>query len=126
MNVGHYEIEYVSHQTEVKIDRIEQRARLNIYANTKLIDSLDPGYAFYPDHNMAATRAGIRSTVKEDLYIIASEFSDDGTALFRVYINPLVIWMWIAGPLMVLGTIVALWPERRPAFLSGTNQQLNQ
>ena len=26
--------------------------------------------------------------------------------------NPLVIWMWIAGPLFVLGTLVALWPEK--------------
>ncbi|MQF83143.1 heme lyase CcmF/NrfE family subunit, partial [SAR202 cluster bacterium AD-802-E10_MRT_200m] len=65
--VEHYEIEYVSHQTEVKIDRIEQRARLNIYANAEQIDTLYPGYAFYPAHAMAATRAGIRSTVVEDL-----------------------------------------------------------
>ena len=67
---------------------------------------------------MAATRAGIRQTPVEDLYVLASEFSPDGRALFRVHINPLVVWLWIAGPIMVLGTLVSLWPERQRAAVA--------
>ena len=48
-------------------------------------------------------------------YIIASEFAADGRAIFRIYVNPLVGWMWVSGPLMLLGTVVALWPERARA-----------
>ena len=77
-----------------------------------VLRTMSPGYVFYPDFSLAATRAAIRSTPTEDLYIIASEFSEGGQALFRIYVNPLVIWMWIAGPLFVLGTLVALWPEK--------------
>ena len=93
---------------------------VNVYRDGKFVETLNPGYAFYPAHSMAATRAGIRTTPTEDLYIIASEFSDEGSgsALFRVYVNPLVVWMWVAGPLMVLGTVVALWPESRRAASS--------
>jgi hypothetical protein len=51
----------------------------------------------------------------EDLYIIPSEGLEDGRAGFRIFVNPLVWWMWIAGPVFVLGTLIALWPQRGPA-----------
>ena len=69
---------------------------------------------FYLSHEVAATRAAIRSTPIEDFYIVPSEFGENGTAVFRMYVNPLVWWMWVAGPLFVLGTVLALSPRRRP------------
>ena len=35
----------------------------------------------------------------------------DGDVGFRLLVNPLIWWMWVAGPVMILGTIIALWPE---------------
>lgn len=113
-----YVVEYVSSDSRVFSDRVEHRARLRVFKGGKQITTLSPGYAFYPDFSMAATRAGIYSTFVQDLYIIANEFSEDGSAVFRIYLNPLIIWMWIAGPLFILGTLVALWPDKRsfPTF----------
>ncbi|MDA0677232.1 MAG: hypothetical protein O2788_04420, partial [Chloroflexi bacterium] len=35
----------------------------------------------------------------------------------RMSINPLAMWLWISGPIFLLGTVIALWPapalERR-------------
>jgi cytochrome c-type biogenesis protein CcmF len=120
VEVGGYTIEYVSATAESLADRIERRATVRVYRGDRLVETLTPGYAFYPDFSMAATRAGIRSTAAEDLYIVANEFGDDGSAIFRISINPLMIWMWIAGPVLVLGTLVALWPERRLAVSSAS------
>ena len=50
----------------------------------------------------------IRSNQIEDFYIVPSEFDDDGKAVFRVYVNPLVWWMWAAGPVMILGALIAV------------------
>ena len=116
--VGGYTVEYVSATAQPQRDRIERRATVRVYQGDRLLETLTPGYAFYPSFSMAATRAGIRSTAVEDLYIVANEFDDEGNAIFRISINPLVIWMWIAGPVLVLGTVVALWPERRLAVSS--------
>ncbi len=116
--LGDYEMEYLGSTTVVKSDRIEQRAEVILYKNGDPIKQLQPGYAFYPSFSMAATRAGIRQTPVEDLYILASEFSEDGRALFRLHINPLIIWLWLAGPVMVFGTVVALWPERQKAAVA--------
>ena len=68
---------------------------------------------FYPSFNMAATRAAIRSTPVEDFYVVPSENMPDGSVGIRILINPMIWWMWVAGPLFIMGTVVALWPERR-------------
>jgi cytochrome c-type biogenesis protein CcmF len=121
--VGRYTIEYVSTRVESKADRLERRATVQVYRGDRPVQALTAGYNFYPAFSMAAARAGIRSTPVEDLYVIANEFSEDGErALFRVYVNPLVIWMWLAGPLFILGTVVALWPRRQPAVPSAVRQ----
>jgi cytochrome c-type biogenesis protein CcmF len=89
-----------------------------LYKNGEFVKRLQPGFAFYPSFSMASTRAGIRQTPIEDLYILASEFTDDGRALFRIHINPLILWLWLAGPVMVFGTVVSLWPERQKAAVA--------
>ena len=61
---------------------------------------------------MASTRAAIRSTPLEDLYIVSSESLRDGRVVFRILLNPLVWWMWVSGAVFVGGTVVALWPQR--------------
>ena len=66
---------------------------------------------------MAATRAAIRSTPVADLYVVPSENLPDGSVGFRILVNPLMWWMWVAGPVLILGTVIALWPQpvRQPA-----------
>ncbi|MCH8063770.1 MAG: heme lyase CcmF/NrfE family subunit, partial [Chloroflexi bacterium] len=67
---------------------------------------------------ISATRGAIRSTPIEDFYIVPSEFSEGGQAVFRILINPLVWWMWASGPILVLGILLGLWPRRQPAVAS--------
>ncbi|MFQ5811926.1 MAG: hypothetical protein ACE5I2_01855 [Anaerolineae bacterium] len=33
------------------------------------------------------------------------------SATFQILINPLVVWLWIGGGLLLLGTTVAIWPS---------------
>ena len=71
-----------------------------------------PYRAFYPEFRIAATRGAIHSTPVEDFYLVPSEFRDDGQAVFRVLVNPMVWWMWASGPILVIGTLFSLWPGR--------------
>ncbi len=59
------------------------------------------------------TNVAIRSTLKEDLYTVLASLEQDGLASFQLVISPLVIWIWIGGAVLVLGTLVAAWPGRR-------------
>ena len=59
------------------------------------------------------TEVAIRSTLREDLYVILLSWEEDGTTAFKVLINPLVNWMWIGGAVFVLGGLIAFWPARQ-------------
>jgi cytochrome c-type biogenesis protein CcmF len=69
-----------------------------------------------------STEVGIRYTWQEDLYIVYAG-SVEGTeeAVYRFTINPLVVWVWIGGVVLIIGGIITMWPggygptrERRP------------
>jgi cytochrome c-type biogenesis protein CcmF len=110
--IENYQLRYLGTSVEQKADRTEFLSTVEVYRDGQLIDILRPERKFYPSFNMASTLAAIRSTPVEDLYIVPSENLSDGSVGFRVLVNPLMVWMWIAGPVLVLGTLVALWPQR--------------
>ncbi len=61
------------------------------------------------------TEVGIRSTLKQDVYIVLAGISAGETAELRISYNPLVAWVWIGGGLMAIGGLIVMWPaaERR-------------
>ena len=113
--IADYEIEYVSTTAVQKSDRTEFVDTIKAYKGGEFIGIMNPKRAFYPEFRMSSTRAAIRSNPVEDFYVIPGETMSDGSAGFRVFVNPLVWWMWVAGPVLIIGTVVALWPQRPPA-----------
>jgi len=60
------------------------------------------------------TDVGIRSTPREDLYVILAGLTDDlSEATFKVFVNPLIMWIWVGGGVLVAGTLIAFWPDAR-------------
>ncbi len=114
VTVRDYRMEYVDTTTFAFSDRTEFRSTVELYRDGELLEVMQPRRTFHPEQNMAATRAAIRSTPVEDFYVVPSENIDGGAVGFRVLVNPLVWWMWVAGAVMIAGTVVALWPSRVP------------
>src|SRR5882762_9964674 len=58
-----------------------------------------------------STEVGIRSDLREDLYIVLGGVVN-GTeqAVFRFTINPLVWWVWYGGMIIALGGLIVMWP----------------
>ena len=106
-----YELLYLGTVETPLGNRIEFSSTVEVYRDGELLDTVFPNRAFYPSFNMASTRAAIRSTPVEDLYVVPSENLPDGSVGFRILVNPLIWWMWVAGPVLLLGTVVALWPQ---------------
>ena len=111
--LGRYSFQYKGFQQSVYPDREEILAQFDVHQGTRYLGVMGAERTFYRNFRMVATRAAIRSTPIEDFYIVPSEFGEDGRAVFRVYINPLIWWMWASGPLLVLGTVLAISPSRR-------------
>jgi cytochrome c-type biogenesis protein CcmF len=64
-----------------------------------------------------------RSTLREDLYIVLGSY-DPKSELITIlaYVNPLVVWIWIGGLILAIGTAITAWPnalERRAPATAG-------
>ncbi len=60
------------------------------------------------------TAVGVRSLVREDVYVILQEVDiDSETASFSIHLHPGVLWLWVGSGLLVLGGLLALLPARR-------------
>jgi cytochrome c-type biogenesis protein CcmF len=60
------------------------------------------------------TAVGIRSLVREDVYVILQEIDvDTETASVIIHLHPGVLWLWLGSGLLVLGGLLALLPRRR-------------
>ena len=112
VEVADYEIRYLGTTEIPKGNRTDFISSVEVYRDGKLLETIEPNRSFYPSFNMASTRAAIRSTPVEDLFVVPSENLEDGSVGFRILVNPLIWWMWVAGPVLVLGTVVSLWPQR--------------
>ena len=65
-----------------------------------------------------STKVGLRSTVFEDLYVVLSGWTGDGPTAqvsVAVFVNPLVSWIWAGGALLLLGTLITMWPPPLPS-----------
>ena len=102
--------DFSSYPTE---GRYVNSATLSLYQEGKKIGVLRPEKNFYQNQDQPVTEAAVRSTLREDLYVVLSQYSEDGLATFSVVISPLIMWMWLGGFILVAGTILAMWPDKR-------------
>ena len=68
----------------------------------------------YPSSTSPIATPAVRSSFGEDLYVTLIAYDpDSGSATLRVFVNPLVGWIWLGGAIVALGAVFAAWPERR-------------
>jgi len=86
-----------------------------------LLKTVHPGRDYYYASQQSVTLPGVRSTLADDLYVILVDWqpiTSEGATL-KIFRNPLINWLWIGSGILVLGTLVALWPagERKKIML---------
>ena len=85
------------------------QGNFSVYNNKgKIITKLKPENRFYPITNIFTTEASINSKIFRDLYIVLGEGNFNDGWIVRIYVNPLVIWIWIGAFTIFLGGIVSL------------------
>ena len=121
MTVGDYTLKYEKMEYVPTSNRLAVTTRLKAYKDGKALAYLIPERRFYEKREDNPTsEVSIMTTWKEDLYVILTGYNKDGRASFRALINPLVIWLWIGGVVVTLGTVLAVLPvsRRRPQDLA--------
>lgn len=119
VTVKGYELIYESADFQVTQEKQRNAATVAVYRKGRLLCRLTPESNFHWNIQQRVSEVDIHYSLTEDLYLVLAGLEDEGNlAIFQVFINPLVNWIWLGGALMILGTVVAAWPsvaERRAA-----------
>jgi cytochrome c-type biogenesis protein CcmF len=100
-------------------------ALISVRKGDKSLGNMTTEKRKYTTADQTMTEVGIRTSPQEDLYLILSAVDDLNGVLgnnanaqgidLQVLVKPLLSWIWWGGLVLVVGSIIALWPsaERR-------------
>jgi cytochrome c-type biogenesis protein CcmF len=113
--IGSYRLVCVGITQDSKPEYDTDYAQLDAYKNGKYITQLAPEKRTYfagTDHEQASTIVALHSTAEADLYtVFEGRNPDSGQPIIKVFLNPLIAWIWIGVVIVVLGTFIALVPN---------------
>ncbi len=89
-------------------------AHLTLYSGSDKLADMEPAvWKFHNAEQTQVTVVAIRSRLDQDIYVSMSGFGGENekTANFRVYINPLINWVWLGFVVLAFGTFICLIPQ---------------
>jgi cytochrome c-type biogenesis protein CcmF len=117
MQVGPYTLVCQSYTQDSNLNYDSEFALLDVYRGDKKITQMAPEKRFYSASQQTSTMVANHSTLAWDLYVVyAGKNPDTGQPIIKVFLNPLVAWIWIGVLIVVAGTAVALTPNMTAAF----------
>jgi cytochrome c-type biogenesis protein CcmF len=112
MRMGPYRLVCQSFTQDSNPNFDTEYALLDVYKNGKKITQLAPEKRFYQASQQTSTIVANHSTLQTDLYVIyEGKNPDTDKPIIKVFLNPLMNWIWIGVAIVVMGTLVALVPN---------------
>ena len=106
--------QYLGPRQETDSRRVTQKAEVLIDGR----DTYAPSVHRYTQTGMQVGTPSVKTGFAKDIYLTLDEMPADGSkATIRVSIKPMVLWAWIGGFIVVIGTALAAFPgsrRRRP------------
>ncbi len=92
------------------------KATISLFEYGKKVANLYPEKRLYKagQEKQPTTEVSIYSSAKNDVYVVFQGGTRDGKkAIIQVFYNPLTMWVWIGGIVLVAGTLIALLPNKK-------------
>ena len=99
---------------EMRVEDKEKNLITTLYPEKRVYFHKHPN----PDKRQPHSELDIYSTIKKDIYSIFSGIdSENQNAYFKIMINPLVKLVWYGGYILIIGTLIILFPIRRESWI---------
>jgi cytochrome c-type biogenesis protein CcmF len=109
--VGPYVLTFQSLASYALTNKDVVEATVEVREHGQLLGTITPNRFFYRKSDQPVTEAAIRMSLRDDLYVLLAGWDSKGeTVTLKMFVNPLVIWLWIGGALLLLGTLISSWP----------------
>ncbi len=88
-------------------------AQVSVYRGKERVTTLYPAkWDYHKGDGQMTTEVAIKVTPTEDVYVVLTGFDlDSQEANFRVYLNPMILWVWMGFLVMAFGTLICLIPQ---------------
>jgi cytochrome c-type biogenesis protein CcmF len=112
MNIGPYKLVCQSYTQDSNANYDTDYALLDVYKNGKKVTQLAPELRYYHTTQQPQTMVALHSTAQADVYVIfMGRNPDSNRPIIKVFLNPLIAWIWIGVLIVVAGTGFALVPS---------------
>jgi cytochrome c-type biogenesis protein CcmF len=115
VEIRDYKLEYMTARALPEQHYGGAEARIQLSKHGQPLATLTPEKRMYWLEQQPSSIPAIYSTFGEDLYVILTAIEPNGSATLKVFVNPLVSWIWLGGLTFVIGTVLVMWPHQRRA-----------
>src|SRR5258708_6909282 len=114
MQIGSYTLVSQDETQDDNANYTSYAANLEVQKGGKKIGNLYPEIRIYKASQQPDHMVSIRSTIKEDLYVIYAGRDEGEVPVIKAFIKPMVSWLWAGVLIVVFGGGIALIPNAAP------------
>ncbi len=125
--MGPYSLTFLRVDESREPHRTSLAARVAVTRGERDVGVLSPSMNHYDSQREPVGSPAVRSFFFEDLYLSVMNIDAAGGRVgLRIYVNPLVGWIWPATGIIALGGLLASFPPRRRKLAVGTPSESQQ
>ncbi|MBT6432195.1 MAG: heme lyase CcmF/NrfE family subunit, partial [Deltaproteobacteria bacterium] len=113
-NLGEYT--FVFNKTEAKdySQKFSVMAQIDAFHRDEPAGSFAPALNYYKSQREPIGTPDVQTKGQTDVYLSLLSFEKDGSrVVVKAYLMPMVPWLWWSIPIIMLGSLISLWPRRR-------------
>ncbi len=113
-------VEWGGHTFELAsvTERVNDRGSESVLAANVILDggrTYSPAITTYLNIGQAVGTPSVRTGLTKDVYLTleAGAQAGDSEATIRAFVKPMILWLWLGGFVMAVGTLLAAFPGSR-------------
>jgi cytochrome c-type biogenesis protein CcmF len=119
--VSGYTLTYLGSHTSRSDQKVTYSVDIKVQKGDRSLGTYAPAISTFPNSSEGIGTPSVHTGPVDDVYLtLVSSPNAQRQITLGVRINPLIVWLWIGGGFMALGTILALSPRlrRRPKAIA--------
>ncbi|MBX3285895.1 MAG: heme lyase CcmF/NrfE family subunit [Actinobacteria bacterium] len=109
ITVSGHEITYLGSSTDTTAARAQVTAQVRVDGKV-----YEPALQQFPNGSQQIGKPSVRNTLRTSILLsITDPPTSSGTIGLKVIVQPLIVWLWIGGAVMAIGSAMAAFPGKR-------------
>jgi cytochrome c-type biogenesis protein CcmF len=108
-----FEVKYLGYERQKQPHRESEVANFEVLKGDRVMGTFGPRMNHYPTQRDPIVTPAVWERASGDLYFSLIDLGNEGsTVVVRLIYQPFQYWLWLSAPVIMLGTLIALWPQK--------------